>query len=100
MLNDACVLAGKPLVSGSAVGLEGQLTVYNYAGGPCYRCVYPTPMPATAARACSDAGVLGPVPAVIGNLQVRRPKTNEPYVLPFAQHARFVVKRCDSRVAN
>ena len=43
LLSDACVLAGRPLVSGSAVGLEGQLTVYNHGGGPCYRCVYPKP---------------------------------------------------------
>jgi molybdopterin/thiamine biosynthesis adenylyltransferase len=40
MVNDACVLAGKPLVSGSALGLEGQVTVYNYNDGPCYRCVF------------------------------------------------------------
>ena len=48
---------------------QGQLTVYNYEGGPCYRCVYPKPLPAEASRACSDAGVLGPVPGVIGVLQ-------------------------------
>ena len=69
LLNDACVLAGRPLVSGSAIGLEGQLTVYNHAGGPCYRCVYPVPLPAEASRACADSGVLGPVPGVIGCLQ-------------------------------
>ena len=70
ILNDACVLAGKTLVSGSAVGLEGQLTVYNYHGGPCYRCVYPKPITGQAsAPSCSDSGVLGPVPAVIGCLQ-------------------------------
>jgi molybdopterin/thiamine biosynthesis adenylyltransferase len=40
MVNDTCVLAGKPLVSGSALGLEGQATVYNYNDGPCYRCVF------------------------------------------------------------
>jgi len=67
LLSDACVLAGRPLISGSAIGLEGQLTVYNFQGGPCYRCVYPNP-PKTAAS-CSDNGVMGPVPAVIGNLQ-------------------------------
>lgn len=69
LLNDACVLVGRPLVSGSAIGLEGQLTVYNHAGGPCYRCVYPLPLPAEASRACADSGVLGPVPGVIGCLQ-------------------------------
>lgn len=45
LLNDACVLAGKPLVSGSALQFEGQLTVYNYQGGPCYRCLFPKPPP-------------------------------------------------------
>jgi len=67
LLSDACVLLKKPLISGSAIGLEGQLTVYNFAGGPCYRCVYPNP-PLTAAS-CSDNGVVGPVPAVIGHLE-------------------------------
>jgi adenylyltransferase/sulfurtransferase len=66
ILNDACVLVGRVLVSGSAIGLEGQLTVYHYKGGPCYRCVYPNP---GVAPSCSDSGVVGPVPAVIGNLQ-------------------------------
>ncbi|KAF9951064.1 hypothetical protein BGZ72_007323 [Mortierella alpina] len=45
LLNDACVLGRKPLVSGSALRLDGQLTVYNYNGGPCYRCLFPTPPP-------------------------------------------------------
>ncbi|KAL6284050.1 hypothetical protein ACE6H2_014979 [Prunus campanulata] len=59
----------QPLVSGAAVGLEGQLTVFNYNGGPCYRCLFPTPPPATACQRCSDSGVLGVVPGVIGCLQ-------------------------------
>ncbi|CAI9111398.1 OLC1v1011618C1 [Oldenlandia corymbosa var. corymbosa] len=58
-----------PLVSGAALGLEGQLTVYNYNGGPCYRCLFPTPPPTTACQRCSDSGVLGVVPGVIGCLQ-------------------------------
>ena len=49
--NDACVLQHKPLVSGSALRFDGQLTVYNYNGGPCYRCVHPTAPPAGAVRA-------------------------------------------------
>ncbi|TQD84702.1 hypothetical protein C1H46_029725 [Malus baccata] len=69
MINDCCVVLGKPLVSGAAVGLEGQLTVFNYNGGPCYRCLFPTPPPTTACQRCSDAGVLGVVPGVIGCLQ-------------------------------
>ena len=69
LVNDACVLAGKPLVSGSALRLEGQLTVYNYQTGPCYRCVFPQPPPPETITNCSDGGVLGPVPGVIGTLQ-------------------------------
>lgn len=70
LLNDACLLAGKPLVSGSALRWEGQLTVYNYQGtGPTYRCLYPTPPPPTAVTNCSDGGVMGAVPGVIGCLQ-------------------------------
>ncbi|KAJ2956637.1 hypothetical protein NQZ79_g7551 [Umbelopsis isabellina] len=59
LLNDACVLAGKPLVSGSALRMEGQLTTYNYNGGPCYRCLYPTPPPPETVTNCADGGVLG-----------------------------------------
>jgi adenylyltransferase and sulfurtransferase len=44
LINDACVLAGRPLVSGAALGTEGQVTVYNHQGGPCYRCLYPRPL--------------------------------------------------------
>ncbi|KAF2285717.1 hypothetical protein GH714_007364 [Hevea brasiliensis] len=69
MISDCCVLLGKPLVSGAALGLEGQLTVYNYKGGPCYRCLFPTPPPTTACQRCADSGVLGVVPGIIGCLQ-------------------------------
>ncbi|KAG4150092.1 hypothetical protein ERO13_D05G373600v2 [Gossypium hirsutum] len=69
MISDCCVVLGKPLVSGAALGLEGQLTVYNYKGGPCYRCLFPTPPPTTACQRCSDSGVLGVVPGIIGCLQ-------------------------------
>jgi adenylyltransferase/sulfurtransferase len=69
LINDACVLAGKPLVSGSAIGTEGQLTVYNFQDGPCYRCLYPKPNTAAGCSTCSDNGVLGPVPGLVGVLQ-------------------------------
>lgn len=75
IINDACVLADKPLVSGSAIGTEGQLTVYNYTNnegrkGPCYRCLYPKPdSSGEGCKSCSDNGVLGPVPGIIGTLQ-------------------------------
>lgn len=70
LINDACVLGGKPLVSGSAMGIEGQLTVYNYNNiGPCYRCLYPKPNQKEGNKSCSENGVLGPVPGLIGVLQ-------------------------------
>lgn len=69
LLNDACVLLKKPLVSGSALQLEGQMTVYNYQNGPCYRCIFPQPPPPETVQNCGDAGVLGAVTSVIGSLQ-------------------------------
>ncbi|KAM9466561.1 adenylyltransferase and sulfurtransferase MOCS3 isoform 1-T1 [Clarias gariepinus] len=69
LVNDACVLSGKPLVSASALRMEGQLTVYNYNGGPCYRCLYPVPPPPETVTNCSDGGVLGVVVGVMGCLQ-------------------------------
>ncbi|KAK7142846.1 hypothetical protein R3I94_012261 [Phoxinus phoxinus] len=69
LVNDACVLAGKPLVSASALRMEGQLTVYNYRGGPCYRCLFPSPPPPETVTNCSDGGVLGVVPGIMGCLQ-------------------------------
>ncbi|XP_051724305.1 adenylyltransferase and sulfurtransferase MOCS3 [Ctenopharyngodon idella] len=69
LVNDACVLTRKPLVSASALRMEGQLTVYNYRGGPCYRCLYPSPPPPETVTNCSDGGVLGVVPGIMGCLQ-------------------------------
>ncbi|XP_058470584.1 adenylyltransferase and sulfurtransferase MOCS3 isoform X1 [Solea solea] len=69
LVNDACVLSDKPLVSASALRMEGQLTVYNYHGGPCYRCLYPVPPPPETVTNCSDGGVLGVVPGIMGCLQ-------------------------------
>ncbi|XP_032356422.1 adenylyltransferase and sulfurtransferase MOCS3 [Etheostoma spectabile] len=69
LVNDACVLSGKPLVSASALRMEGQLTVFNYCGGPCYRCLYPVPPPPDTVTNCSDGGVLGVVPGIMGCFQ-------------------------------
>ncbi|PVV01543.1 hypothetical protein BB560_004037 [Smittium megazygosporum] len=69
LINDACVLLGKPLVYGSALRLDGQLVVYNYNGGPCYRCLFPKPPKFDPKQNCSEAGVLGVVPGIIGCLQ-------------------------------
>ncbi|XP_028409638.1 adenylyltransferase and sulfurtransferase MOCS3-like [Dendronephthya gigantea] len=69
LLNDACILTRRPLVSGSALRFDGQLTTFGYENGPCYRCLYPIPPPPETVGNCSDSGVLGVVPGIIGNLQ-------------------------------
>lgn len=68
LANDAAVLAGKPLVHGAAVGLGGQLLTVPVQGKPCYRCLFEEPPPAGVGPSCAEAGVLGPVPGVIGAL--------------------------------
>lgn len=70
LLSDAAVALGKPLVSGAAQKLEGQMCVYNLgAQGPCYRCLYPVPPPRAAVGTCEELGILGAVTGVIGNMQ-------------------------------
>lgn len=69
LINDACIMLKKPLVSGSALQFEGQLTVYGYENGPCYRCLFPIPPPPETVTNCGDGGVIGAVPGVIGTLQ-------------------------------
>jgi adenylyltransferase/sulfurtransferase len=67
LVNDVSILLGKPLVSGSALKLEGQLTVYGYKNGPCYRCLYP--VPSKNVVNCADGGVVGCITGIIGSLQ-------------------------------
>lgn len=69
LVSDVCVVLGLPLVSGSALKTDGQLAVYNYNGGPCYRCIFPRPSPIHTIDNCSNSGILGPVVGVIGVLQ-------------------------------
>ncbi|SHI38482.1 adenylyltransferase and sulfurtransferase [Hymenobacter daecheongensis DSM 21074] len=69
LLNDACVSTGRPLVSGAIYKFEGQVSVFNYAGGPSYRCLFPTPPSATEAPSCDATGVLGVLPGLIGCAQ-------------------------------
>lgn len=69
LLNDAALIANKPVVHGSVFRFEGQLTVFKPYDGPCYRCLYPEPPPMALAPSCSEAGVLGVLPGVIGMLQ-------------------------------
>jgi adenylyltransferase/sulfurtransferase len=70
LVNDACVLLGKPLVDASVLRFEGQVTVYDTAnGGPCYRCLYPDPPPPGEVPSCAEGGVLGVLPGIIGSLE-------------------------------
>jgi adenylyltransferase/sulfurtransferase len=69
LLNDACVMGGRPLVQGSVHRFEGQASVYHHDGGPCFRCLFPTPPPADSVPDCAAAGVLGILPGLIGLLQ-------------------------------
>jgi sulfur-carrier protein adenylyltransferase/sulfurtransferase len=69
LVNDACVLEGKPLVYASIFQFEGQATVFNHKSGPCYRCLYPEPPPPGLVPSCSEGGVLGVLPGVIGVIQ-------------------------------
>lgn len=70
LVNDACVVLKKPLVSGASVQWEGQVTVYNFQNGPCYRCLYPSCPPATSMMSCSGNGVFGPAPGMVGTITV------------------------------
>ncbi|MCB1318381.1 MAG: molybdopterin-synthase adenylyltransferase MoeB, partial [Leptospiraceae bacterium] len=69
LVNDAAVLTNRPVVYGSIFQFEGQLSVFHYNGGPCYRCLYPEPPAPGAVVSCTEGGVLGVLPGVIGALQ-------------------------------
>jgi molybdopterin/thiamine biosynthesis adenylyltransferase/rhodanese-related sulfurtransferase/molybdopterin converting factor small subunit len=69
LVNDACVLLGKPNVYGSIFRFEGQATVFAYPGGPCYRCLYPEPPPPGLVPSCAEGGVLGVLPGLVGLIQ-------------------------------
>jgi molybdopterin/thiamine biosynthesis adenylyltransferase/rhodanese-related sulfurtransferase len=69
LVNDACVILGKPNVYGSIFKFEGQATVFNYRGGPNYRDLYPEPPPPGLVPSCAEGGVLGILPGVIGTIQ-------------------------------
>lgn len=69
LVNDACVLEGKPLVSGAILRFEGQVTTILPGEGHCYRCLFEEPPPPGLVPSCQEAGVLGVMPGVIGALQ-------------------------------
>jgi molybdopterin/thiamine biosynthesis adenylyltransferase/molybdopterin converting factor small subunit len=69
LVNDACILLGKPYIYGSIFRFEGQITVFDPKLGPCYRCLYPTPPPPGLVPSCAEGGVIGVLPGIIGSLQ-------------------------------
>lgn len=69
LVNDACVMTGKPNVYGSIFRFEGQVSVFWGARGPCYRCLFPEPPPPGLVPSCAEGGVLGVLPGIIGALQ-------------------------------
>ena len=69
LLNDACVLTGKPNVYGSIFRFEGQASVFATEEGPCYRCLYPEPPPPGLVPSCAEGGVLGIMPGLVGVIQ-------------------------------
>jgi sulfur-carrier protein adenylyltransferase/sulfurtransferase len=69
LVNDACVMLGKPNVHGSIFQFEGMASVFDPRSGPCYRCLYPEPPPPGAAPSCAEAGVLGVLPGLVGCVQ-------------------------------
>jgi adenylyltransferase/sulfurtransferase len=69
LVNDLCVLTGKPNVYGSIYRFDGQASVFNVADGPCYRCLFPEPPPPGLVPSCAEGGVLGVLPGTIGSIQ-------------------------------
>jgi len=69
LINDACVLLGKPDVYASIFRFDGQASVFQSKGGPCYRCLFPEPPPPDTVQDCSVAGVLGVLPGIMGSIQ-------------------------------
>lgn len=69
LVNDACVLLGKPNVYGSIFRFEGQASVFDAKHGPCYRCLYPEPPPPGEVPSCAEGGVLGILPGIVGLIQ-------------------------------
>jgi molybdopterin/thiamine biosynthesis adenylyltransferase/rhodanese-related sulfurtransferase len=69
LVNDACVMLGKPNVYGSIFRFEGQASVFSAKDGPCYRCLFPEPPPPGTVPSCAEGGVLGVLPGLIGTIQ-------------------------------
>src|SRR5213075_487741 len=69
LVNDACVLLGKPNAYGSIFRFDGQASVFAAKDGPCYRCLYPEPPPPGLVPSCAEGGVLGVLPGIVGTIQ-------------------------------
>ena len=69
LVNDACVILNKPMVSGAIYKFEGQVSVFNYNDGPTYRCIFPEPPGADESPNCADIGVVASLPGIIGTIQ-------------------------------
>lgn len=69
LVNDACVILGKPNAYGSIFRFEGQASVFGVKDGPCYRCLYPEPPPPGLVPSCAEGGVLGVLPGIVGTIQ-------------------------------
>jgi len=69
LVNDACVIVGKPFIFGAIQGFDGQVSVFNFKGGPTYRCLFAEPPPAGSVPNCAEAGVLGVLPGLVGTTQ-------------------------------
>jgi adenylyltransferase/sulfurtransferase len=69
LVNDACVMLGKPNVYGSIFRFEGQASVFSSGEGPCYRCLFPHPPPPGLVPSCAEGGVLGVLPGLVGTIQ-------------------------------
>ena len=78
LVNDACVLSGKPNAYGSIFRFEGQASVFATKEGPCYRCLYPEPPPPGLVPSCAEGGVLGVLPGIIGVIQATESDQADP----------------------
>jgi adenylyltransferase/sulfurtransferase len=87
LVNDACVLLGKPNVYGSIFRFEGQVSVFDATHGPCYRCLFHEPPPPGLVPSCAEAGVLGILPGIVGAIQA-------------AEALKLIIKKGDSLVGR
>jgi len=69
LISDACVICGIPEIFGAIYQYEGQVSVFNYNGGPCYRCAFPTPPPAGLVPTCAQGGAISPLAGIVGSIQ-------------------------------